>query len=829
LVFSTLYRPVTARLSGALRLRGPLAGDPTARILHTLLLGIVIWLGAYFLFFFPFPIFVVRRLGAGAIASGVFLTAAISLYVLRRGSLRNSALIYVWGMWLSFSVLIFFGGGIRSPGLVMYSALPISAAWLFGYRGTLWTAAGCVASGVLLAVLETAGVGPYWYFFGARFGMVSNLILTTLIAAVPVARVMKRLQDALAQSELAQEALRRERDVMDRVMETSPAGILALSRDRKINFANAHGAHVLGTTAGEIRGRSLDSAAWNITTYDGQPLPREERPFFHAQSSGEVAYGMQIAIQPGHKRILLSVNAAPLVNAAGEFDGAVVSVEDVTERRRVEEELLRYREHLQELVDQRTAELVGALDQAQAANRAKTLFLANMSHELRTPLNAILGFSDLMRRDEGVSSKQAEALGIINRSGTHLLALIDDILDMARIESGHRVLEIATVDLVELVRDAMTMMRVPAGQKNLALSIVWSDAPVRLVRVDGPKLRQILVNLVGNAIKYTDAGSVTVRVDSARVDDTGKVRLRMEVQDTGIGIEPEAQVRIFDPFVQLSHPNARRGSGLGLAICLQFAQMMEGAIHVESEPGKGSTFRVELFAGAAEEFQYGSPWEEVEGIVMVAPDQPPFRILVIEDDPANSLLLKQLLEGAGFQVRTAADGETGIAAFSGWQPHFIWLDIHLPGMNGLEVAAQIRELTGGLDVKIAALTASVFDEERDAVLAAGIDDFVRKPYRAKAVFECMERLLGVRYFRSAQAAKPVSNARPHLLAQVATLPGDLKSQLLGAVLLLETERITEVIGLVSVVNPALGAELSRYADAFEFTPIMRAIQSREAV
>ncbi len=579
---------------------------------------------------FWFPFNVIRRPGTIGITLTIALTAAISLSVLRRGSLRKSALVYAWGMWLAFSVLIFFCGGIQSPALIFYMALPISAAWLFGYRGALWTAAGCLASGFVLAVFEKADVGPYMYFGNGRFGfgMAPNLILATLIAAVPVARVLKTLQDALAQ------------------------------------------------------------------------------------------------------------------------------------RRRVEEELLRHQEHLQELVDQRTAELVEALDQAQAANRAKTLFLANMSHELRTPLNAILGFSDLIRRDEGVSAKQAEALGIINRSGTHLLALIDDILDMARIEAGHRVLEIATrgPDRTCAGRDDNDAAFRPSRR-------TWS------YRSSGPMLRFAWCAWTGrNCGRFwstwsgmrsntpTPAPSLCGWIPRWS-DDAGKVRIRIEVQDTGIGIAPEAQERIFDPFVQLSDPNARKGSGLGLAICRQFAQMMEGAIQVESEPGRGSTFRVELFAEAAEEFQAGGALEEIEAIVMVEPDQPPFRILVIEDDQANSLLLKRVLEGAGFQIRTAEDGETGIDVFCEWHPHFIWLDIHLPGMNGLEVATQIRELAGGRDVKIAALTASVFDEEREAVLTVGIDDFVRKPFRAKTVFESMERLLGVRYVRSARAAKPVTDPR----------------------------------------------------------------------
>jgi CheY-like chemotaxis protein len=247
---------------------------------------------------------------------------------------------------------------------------------------------------------------------------------------------------------------------------------------------------------------------------------------------------------------------------------------------------------------------------------------------------------------------------------------------------------------------------------------------------------------------------------------------------------------------------------------------------VESSPGMRCTFRVELPAETAKESEAGDVFAEIESIV-VAPDQPQFRILVIEDDEVNRLLLRRLLEGAGFQSRTAADGETGIGVPSEWHPNFIWLDIRLPGINGLEVATEIRQSAGGRDVKIAALTASVFDDQRNAFLTSGVDDIVRKPILRGTVFEGVERLLGVRYLRSTPAAKLVTDSGPHDLAGDKGHPEDLKSQLLNAVRLLDKERIIEAIRLVWAVDPALGNELTRRADVLEFTSIMPAIQSGE--
>jgi CheY-like chemotaxis protein len=317
-----------------------------------------------------------------------------------------------------------------------------------------------------------------------------------------------------------------------------------------------------------------------------------------------------------------------------------------------------------------------------------------------------------------------------------------------------------------------------------------------------------------------------LRVDVASLDDTGKLRLKIEVQDTGIGIAPEEQANIFEPFVQVSRTNSRKGSGLGLAICSRFVQMMGGTIEVVSSPGVGSTFRVELPVQVAKESGADGAFTELESFI-VAPDQPQFRILLIEDDEANRRLLARMLEDAGFQVRTAADGEKGIGVFSEWHPHFIWLDIRLPGMNGLEAVTRVRALPGGGDVKIAAFTASVFDEQRAAVLSSRIDDFVRKPAAPAAIFECMERLLGVRYSRSFPKTKPVEGSEPSDLSGVRQLPENLKSQLLKAVLLLDKERLMNVIRLISAINPVLGRSLSRHAENFEYTPLLHSLLSED--
>ena len=519
---------------------------------------------------------------------------------------------------------------------------------------------------------------------------------------------------------------------------------------------------------------------------------------------GEQAASLRLTISAAWWQTPWSRGAALLALAGLLFGAFQVRVKRLQERER----------RLQMVVADRTAELVVARDQAQAANRAKSVFLANMSHELRTPLNAILGFSTLLRED-ATSSKQRKDLDMINRSGEHLLHLIDDVLDMAKIESGRRELEVAPCDLEALVGDVMDMIRVRAQRKRLQLDLISSPGVPRFVRADGPKLRQVLINLLGNAVRYTEQGGITLRLSAPR-----EGRLTFEVEDTGPGIAPEDRARIFEAFVQVSR-SSQKGTGLGLTITRQFVELMGGTVQIESTPGRGSTFRVELPVEKAREAEVTPSRTDSGGRFVLEPGQAECRVLIVDDETDNAALLERLLSNAGFEVRVASDGAQGVAAFQQWRPRFIWMDLRMPEMDGFEAVKQIRGLDGGREVTIAAVTASVFAGERSDVLTAGFDDLVRKPYRTELIFECMAKHLGVRYRRAEAKAAVAGVLRPEDLA---ALPEELRRDLAGAIATLDSAQIGGVIQRVSEHNPALGLVLAEHAERLAYSAIHRALR-----
>ena len=480
-----------------------------------------------------------------------------------------------------------------------------------------------------------------------------------------------------------------------------------------------------------------------------------------------------------------------------------------------------------ELVEQ-TRELQIAKDAADAANRAKTTFLANMSHELRTPLNAILGFTQLMR-DEEISEKQRTDLEIINRSGEHLLHLINDVLDVAKIEAGRGSVENAPCNLTRLVSEVMDMMRVRAEAKGLQIRVNPTAEFPDYVRTDAAKLRQILINLLGNAIKCTETGSVTVHLDSGRPGGDGRIPLALCIEDTGVGIAQEDRERIFEPFVQLGNPAEQNGTGLGLTITLQFVKMMGGVIQLESALGKGSRFRVELPVAPAQEFEAATLGADKERIVGMEPGGAEYRILIVDDSWENRAMLERLLHTAGFPTRVAAGGAQAITLFRSWRPHFIWMDLRMPGMDGTEATRHIRALEGGGKVKIVAVSASVFADQREELLAAGLDDFVHKPFRPDEIFDCMARHLEVRY-RVVEGNRilPRETAGAPRLDEMAMLPEELLAELRESLIALDVRRIARAIERVGESDRGLGEKLKAYAGRLAFTAILEGVDGCRA-
>ena len=353
-----------------------------------------------------------------------------------------------------------------------------------------------------------------------------------------------------------------------------------------------------------------------------------------------------------------------------------------------------------------------AKDEAEAANQAKSSFLASMSHELRTPLNAILGFSQMLAREPDGTADQQEKLAIINRSGQHLLSMINDVLDLSKIEAGRAELQEDPFDLVALTEEISMMIQSRAEKKGFSVAVESETVSFPYVRADTGKLRQILINLLGNAVKFTDEGGVTIRCATVPIpEEPTRCHLVIEVEDTGPGIEPARQAKIFDPFVQEIDKPVRKGTGLGLSICKAYVDLMGGTLEVESELGKGSLFRVRLPAEIAEAADVKSPVDDKPRVIGLAPSDKTWRILVADDNRENLLLLKSLLESVGFFVLEAKNGKEAVAAFKKESPDFVWMDMRMPVMDGYEAVRQIRQCSGGDTVPIIAITASAFSEQ----------------------------------------------------------------------------------------------------------------------
>ena len=517
---------------------------------------------------------------------------------------------------------------------------------------------------------------------------------------------------------------------------------------------------------------------------------------------------------------------SPFIDPANRIQGIIGVASDITDLKQAEDALRQ------------------AKEAAEAANLAKSQFLANMSHELRTPLNSILGFAQLLSHEVTLAQEQRDQLGIILRSGEHLLELINDVLEMSKIDAGRITFNVTSFDLYQLLDNIQIMMQMRATAKSLSLMFDRAADLPQHIQTDESKLRQVLLNLLGNAIKFTAVGWVMLSVRAEPEPSADCFMLAFAVEDSGPGIAASELDSLFHPFIQTeAGRQSQEGTGLGLAISRRFVELMGGSIGVRSAEGEGARFEFQIPARIMPSERAASPI-----LLPVSRLAQPsnYRILVAEDQITNRKLAVRLLSKLGFEVQEAVNGQEAVALWQQWSPHLILMDMRMPLMNGYEATRQIRRFEGSSSpsdcvaakasspTAIIALTASAFEEERSQIFASGCDGYVPKPFKAEQLLATVVQHLSQRFSDLQAAAEPAPDwsqpPRQLTAADLIALPHRWRIALHQAAAQLDAERCVELIqdmptsDLTSDLTSELIDPLMHLVDEFRFDVLLDLIQ-----
>lgn len=601
------------------------------------------------------------------------------------------------------------------------------------------------------------------------------------------------LKDEINQRIKTEQSLKASEEKMRIILQTMEEGVTVYTA-RQILFVNAAFCRLLGYEPQEI---------------EGMPTEEISRKLIHPEDYVAVTRAAE-AVMKSHRLRRMEyrymskngqevwVSGMPAIIPWDEEEAIIATVVDITQ-------------HKKDKLD-----LQKAKEAAETANKAKSTFLANMSHEIRTPLNAVMGYSQILQRDPQLNERQRGFVVSINKSGEHLLSLINDILDMSKIEAGHVQLFPTPFSLDELVFDLADLFRLKADEKNLKLEIQRDPALPAIIRADQGRIRQIIINLIGNAIKFSSKGVI-----SCTFYTPVRNLMAVDIADEGSGIPEHLLEHIFQPFEQ-AHSNTVNagGTGLGLSISRKLARMMGGDITVKSQIDKGSVFTLSFLYEAAEG-QLVAPAPQKHTVRELAPESRNTRVLIVDDKHINRHVLLQLLQPLGFELNEAENGLKALEVFKQWKPHIIIMDIVMPLMDGREATRRIRAEEAGKDVVIIAVTASALDEERAEIMRLGVNDFVRKPFKEAELLESMSIHGRLHYLfdDAAETNKATKDEKIDFSSIVSQIPDGVIHQTQTALELGDLDQLTQLAGEIGKFGTALSERMLQLIHEFKLEEI----------